>query len=295
MFNVDIEVNHPIEPVPKTVETYIAHIQHEENKQLYERASKIGLHPTSFPILFAQGDTKIFRILKSQTFKLFSNAIFIPFIDINIDTLIAWMGTMANKIATMRLIFSNSIDITNYSALLIFKEEADAKSFYELYNGKAFNDESPEYAILIFVVQVCYLLPKQKMVGESYNCMTLELPFCPLCLERIDVSVSEIWAISSIFSNLCAQTGKWTRAEKNCPTCSKIRFKELSCEYCKEKQSLWICLLCSKVGCGRYVKGHASKHFEESGHPFSLEYETERIWNYRGDNYVHRIIKFRQE
>lgn len=45
------------------------------------------------------------------------------------------------------------------------------------------------------------------------------------------------------------------------------------------------------MGCGRYFKRHAVDHFDKTGHTFSIELNTSRIWNYRGDNYVHRMIK----
>uniref|UniRef100_A0A7N9AUQ7 Ubiquitin carboxyl-terminal hydrolase n=1 Tax=Mastacembelus armatus TaxID=205130 RepID=A0A7N9AUQ7_9TELE len=36
------------------------------------------------------------------------------------------------------------------------------------------------------------------------------------------------------------------------------------CSVCRSNKSPWICLTCLMVHCGRYVNGHAKKHFEES-------------------------------
>uniref|UniRef100_A0A8C5GC11 ubiquitinyl hydrolase 1 n=1 Tax=Gouania willdenowi TaxID=441366 RepID=A0A8C5GC11_GOUWI len=36
------------------------------------------------------------------------------------------------------------------------------------------------------------------------------------------------------------------------------------CSVCRSNKSPWICLTCMMVHCGRYVNGHAKKHFEES-------------------------------
>jgi len=41
----------------------------------------------------------------------------------------------------------------------------------------------------------------------------------------------------------------------------------------------------------RYREGHAVRHFEASQHCYSLELETQRVWDYVGDNYVHRLIQ----
>ncbi len=30
---------------------------------------------------------------------------------------------------------------------------------------------------------------------------------------------------------------------------------------CENGDSLWICLICANIGCGRYVDGHAYRHF----------------------------------
>ena len=38
---------------------------------------------------------------------------------------------------------------------------------------------------------------------------------------------------------------------------------------------------------------HAVKHYKETNHTFTIELNCQRIWNYRGDNYVHRLIKTR--
>lgn len=45
------------------------------------------------------------------------------------------------------------------------------------------------------------------------------------------------------------------------------------------------------MGCGRYSNKHSVAHFEKSGHPYSLELATLRIWDYRlGEHggFVHR-------
>lgn len=41
----------------------------------------------------------------------------------------------------------------------------------------------------------------------------------------------------------------------------------------------------------RYRGGHAIRHWKETQHCYSLELETQRVWDYVGDNYVHRLIQ----
>ena len=63
------------------------------------------------------------------------------------------------------------------------------------------------------------------------------------------------------------------------------------CGACQNDSDLWMCLICANVGCGRYTHGHARQHYEETGHLYSLEVETQRVWDYAGDGYVHRLIQ----
>ena len=42
-------------------------------------------------------------------------------------------------------------------------------------------------------------------------------------------------------------------------------------------------LICADVGCGRFEGKHALAHYHASGHAYSLELATGRIWDYAGD------------
>lgn len=63
------------------------------------------------------------------------------------------------------------------------------------------------------------------------------------------------------------------------------------CSVCDCTDDLWICLICGHVGCGRYKGGHAKDHWKETAHSFSLELETQHVWDYAGDMWVHRLIR----
>lgn len=63
------------------------------------------------------------------------------------------------------------------------------------------------------------------------------------------------------------------------------------CSVCDSTEDLWICLICGNVGCGRYKGGHAKDHWKETAHCFSLELETQHVWDYAGDTWVHRLIR----
>ena len=52
-----------------------------------------------------------------------------------------------------------------------------------------------------------------------------------------------------------------------------------------------MCLICGHVGCGRYSGEHAHVHYEVSKHTYSMELDSQRVWDYAGDGYVHRLIQ----
>jgi len=60
------------------------------------------------------------------------------------------------------------------------------------------------------------------------------------------------------------------------------------CLDCGMKETLWLCLTCGFIGCGRYSHGHAINHFLINDHPFSLELVTGRIWAYNEAEYIQR-------
>ncbi|KAJ3293935.1 hypothetical protein HK104_004091 [Borealophlyctis nickersoniae] len=124
----------------------------------------------------------------------------------------------------------------------------------------------------------------------------LELPTCPVCLERMDVSVTGLLTIVCHHTFHCHCLAKW--GDSSCPVC---RYSQKSqpeeeenlnqCFDCGATQDLWICLICGNIGCGRYRAAHAQAHFADTTHLYAMELETQRVWDYAGDGYVHRLIQ----
>ncbi|OAL68181.1 RING and UBP finger domain-containing protein [Trichophyton rubrum] len=63
------------------------------------------------------------------------------------------------------------------------------------------------------------------------------------------------------------------------------------CSVCHSEVNLWICLICGNIGCGRYDGAHAFDHYKETSHSFAMDLTSQRVWDYLGDGYVHRIIQ----
>ncbi|XP_042715737.1 ubiquitin carboxyl-terminal hydrolase 44 isoform X2 [Chrysemys picta bellii] len=58
------------------------------------------------------------------------------------------------------------------------------------------------------------------------------------------------------------------------------------CVDCNTTESVWACLSCSHVACGRYIEEHALKHFQESSHSVALEVNELYVFCYLCDDYV---------
>jgi BRCA1-associated protein len=54
-------------------------------------------------------------------------------------------------------------------------------------------------------------------------------------------------------------------------------------------------LICGHIGCGRYNGAHAFDHYLSTKHLYALELETQRVWDYTGDGYVHRLIQTKSD
>jgi hypothetical protein len=71
------------------------------------------------------------------------------------------------------------------------------------------------------------------------------------------------------------------------------------CELCKEsgtdgvetrsRDVLWMCMVCGHIGCGRYQKSHAVRHYELSSHRYAIELQNQYVWDYGTDGYIHRV------
>lgn len=179
-----------------------------------------------------------------------------------------------------------------YMVVLKFKSQHHADNFYISSNSQTFNSVESERCFAVFIQDVEFIEPKEGIVLFD-NKTKKELPSCPVCLERLDAEESGL--ITSIcnhefHSNCLSQCGN----DNSCPVCRyaiKAEENKNFCFDCDAADSLWICLICGNIGCSRYRNEHAELHFQKTGHTYSLEIDTQRVWDYAGDGYVHRLIQ----
>uniref|UniRef100_A0A674NQW9 BRCA1-associated protein n=1 Tax=Takifugu rubripes TaxID=31033 RepID=A0A674NQW9_TAKRU len=177
-----------------------------------------------------------------------------------------------------------------YMVLIKFCRQADADSFYTACNGRQFNSIEDAVCQLVYVERAEVIKSEE---GASLPVMDLtELPKCTVCLERMDESVNGVLTTlcNHSFHSQCLQ---WWE-DTSCPVCRYCQtpepVEENKCFECGVQENLWICLICGHIGCGRYVSRHAYKHFEETQHTYAMQLTNHRVWDYAGDNYVHRLV-----
>ncbi|KAJ5856007.1 uncharacterized protein N7529_009951 [Penicillium soppii] len=212
-----------------------------------------------------------------------------------------------------------------YMVLMKFRSGKQARDWQKEWNGKVFNSMEPETCHVVFVktveIQVVdesldfesehgalvspnLSTPSQTLTGKPLAPPTpalIELPTCPVCLERMDETTGLLTIICQhVFHCTCLQ--KWKGS--GCPVCRYTQDdfrkgnaglnpeeEQQECGVCHTEENLWACLICGTIGCGRYDGAHAFQHWKETAHAFSMDLTSQRVWDYVGDAYVHRIIQ----
>lgn len=163
-----------------------------------------------------------------------------------------------------------------------------AYEFYMTFNGAPYSSLEPE--------QICHCLWVSAIAYDNEDSAPsnhTELPVCAVCLDRMEESVDGVLTILCNHTFHCGCLVKW--GDSTCPICRYVQTPETTqssvCMECEGTETLWICLICGHVGCGRYQGGHAATHYRNTNHAYALQLGTNRVWDYAGDNFVHRLLQ----
>lgn len=170
--------------------------------------------------------------------------------------------------------------------------------FIQLYNNLQFSPQQ-------LINAPCIVIPLSSIhiFGQIYSSIgtgeyteineMIPFPSCTVCIRRLRSDTSRIQGIKDITVSM-----KYFGNEDRCKVCATYALSvnrqnegstnaSLSCMDCPVMHNIWTCLICSHRGCGRYTSRHAQIHSEQTGHSFSLELATGRIWDYTQDTFVH--------
>lgn len=225
-----------------------------------------------------------------------------------------WRGDVSHY----RMVMTSRMN--RYMVLMKFRDANRAREWRKEFDGKVFNSLEAEICHVTYIKSITVETPTKpaprsqepsSSVSSSLKPFPpptadlVELPTCPVCLERMDDTNGLMTILCQhVFHCTCLQTWKGS----GCPVCRASTKPPPHpptspldqpfgagvanlCSVCDETSDLWICLICGNVGCGRYKGGHAKDHWKETAHCFSLELETQHVWDYAGDMWVHRLIR----
>ncbi|CAE5964772.1 unnamed protein product [Arabidopsis arenosa] len=200
-------------------------------------------------------------------------------------------GSFIQHILEMRTVRNDGIE-NRYSILIRFNSQESTDTFYQHFRGKQFNSLEEDVCHLLFTLDVQFTGYSGSIDHTQPSAAgPIEQPTCPVCLERLDQDTGGILTTMCNHSFHCSCISNWP--DSSCPVCRYCQQQPENsvCCICQTTENLWMCVICGVVGCGRYKEGHARRHWEETDHCYSLELETQRVWDYAGDNYVHRLIQ----
>ncbi|WMV36678.1 hypothetical protein MTR67_030063 [Solanum verrucosum] len=297
MFTLQIHTVDSPQPLPTTIAT-TSSVAHGPNPNSDLSSSSGSLHLSEL-----RGIAHLFRHLPSSTSTTISNPIsrtttvFIVAAPnyLSPDDFLLFCGTHLADFTHVMFLKNDGIE-HSYSVLINIVNQLAADGFYCSFNGKRFKPTEVEVCHIYFIQSVVY--EESAYITSTPPVGYTELPTCPVCLERLDQDTSGIQSTLCDHSFQCSCVSKWTYlACQVCRLCQQQDEKP-ACSECGTMKNLCVCLICGFVGCGspslacsyhRYEKKHAIKHWTDAAHHYSLELETQQIWDYVGDKYVHRL------
>ena len=174
---------------------------------------------------------------------------------------------------------------SHYTVLLTFRNQDASTQFYLNYDGINFNSIEDHVCKLLYVTRIETFSEDPSKIDETSN--------CTVCLDRMYPDVESIITILCNHSFHVHCLSKWS--DTSCPVCRynqtpecQLENKCMDCSY--DGDSLWMCIICGYVACGRYINGHAYDHFKQTQHTYAMQLTDNQVWDYAGDNYVHRLL-----
>jgi BRCA1-associated protein len=202
-----------------------------------------------------------------------------------------WISPFADHtIQHIRIVRDPMKGVGRYMVLMRFATQDAADAFYRGFNGKPFSSFNAETCHVVYVAHVvlgstdsgsaepttssflasdplCALTDATSSGSSAAPPAVVELPSCPVCLERLDSEAS------GLLTTICSHSmhtacvlptdGRQPAEHGGCPVCRYCERppdeaagvgtgpppEAAKCEVCSTTEHLWMCLVCGHVGC----------------------------------------------
>ena len=137
---------------------------------------------------------------------------------------------------------------------------------------------------------------------------TPEVHNCAVCLDPLDQDSDEPGVlITTVCNHSFHWACLWRCKDSPCPVCrydhAGLNEALSQCHICGTTEHNYVCLICGVISCtnsntatrsGNATAsslGHARQHYDDTLHAYALDTETQHVWDFCGQGYVHRLLQ----
>ena len=136
--------------------------------------------------------------------------------------------------------------------------------------------------------------------GSKLSEETPEVHNCAVCLEPLE-QAEETGIITTVCNHSFHWACLWQCKDSPCPVCrydhAGLNEALSQCHVCGTTEHNYVCLICGVISCANMMAsaslslGHARQHHDETLHAYALDTETQHVWDFCGQGYVHRLLQ----
>lgn len=136
---------------------------------------------------------------------------------------------------------------------------------------------------------------------------TPEVHNCAVCLEPLE-QAGEVGILTTVCNHSFHWACLWQCKDSPCPVCrydhAGLNDCLSQCHICSTTEHNYVCLICGVISCAAAAisvassehnqllsKGHAREHYDQTLHAYALDTETQHVWDFCGQGYVHRLLQ----
>jgi BRCA1-associated protein len=136
---------------------------------------------------------------------------------------------------------------------------------------------------------------------------TPEAHNCAVCLEPLEQE-DDAGILTTVCNHSFHWACLWQCKDSPCPVCrydhAGLNDCLSQCHVCGTTEDNYVCLICGVISCANaavsvasskqnqvLTKGHARQHYDETLHAYALDTETQHVWDFCGQGYVHRLLQ----